>query len=43
MYDCVIGALMYGSELRVTEALRLRIKDLDFDSKSSGRPASPRE
>lgn len=29
----VIGALMYGSGLRVNEVLRLRIKDLDFGSK----------
>jgi len=29
----VMGALMYGSGLRVNEVLRLRIKDLDFGSK----------
>ena len=29
----VIGALMYGSGLRVNEVLRLRIKDLDFGNK----------
>jgi integron integrase len=29
----VIGALMYGSGLRVNEVLRLRVKDLDFGSK----------
>jgi len=29
----LIGALLYGSGLRVNEALRLRIKDLDFGSK----------
>jgi len=29
----IIGALMYGSGLRVNEVLRLRIKDLDFGSK----------
>ncbi len=29
----VLGALMYGSGLRVNEVLRLRIKDLDFGSK----------
>jgi len=28
-----IGALMYGSGLRVNEVLRLRVKDLDFGSK----------
>ena len=29
----IVGALMYGSGLRVSEVLRLRIKDLDFGSK----------
>ena len=27
----LVASLLYGSGLRVTEALRLRIKDLDFD------------
>jgi site-specific recombinase XerD len=29
--DHIIASLMYGSGLRVTEACRLRIKDLDFN------------
>ncbi len=28
--DCLIASLLYGSGLRITEACRLRIKDLDF-------------
>ncbi|TWT95093.1 tyrosine-type recombinase/integrase [Neorhodopirellula pilleata] len=27
----VIGKLLYGSGMRISEALRLRMKDLDFD------------
>lgn len=30
----LIGGLLYGSGLRLLEGLRLRIKDLDFDSRS---------
>ncbi|MGF1614335.1 MAG: tyrosine-type recombinase/integrase [Gammaproteobacteria bacterium] len=31
---CLVGCLLYGSGLRRMEAVRLRVKDLDFDHRS---------
>jgi len=40
--DHIIASLMYGSGLRVTEACRLRIKDLDFNQPVNGKGAKDR-
>ena len=34
MHDHVISSLVYSSDLRITECLRLRIKDIEFDHSS---------